>query len=542
MPRDHGRTATNRRDHEHSDGPIQAARRGTRAGGEPLAPVVRAPLEARFGHDFSTVRIHSDAEAGSAAAELRADAYTVGQDIVFGDGAFAPVTSEGERLLAHELTHVVQQSSSPDLLGERQSINARESGARVSSRTDPAERAADAAADRVVAGEPVAADLLGASTDSLSGGAAVVQRWPWDDDSSNSAPAPAPAPASDSGSSSSGGGSIWDSVTSFASTAVSDVKSAAGAVYDNYEKSTDFASLNKELGQGVDWVEKQSAAGTQAMVDSTAGIPVLSQLAQGAAWVENASTDVTGGVVKGAGDLVTGIAGGLAHPIDAAAGIEGVVEHTGGGVPFLGSTLKGIHGLYDLGVNGGGQYGNSIGDLANHVFNPLQQQEDDTQFLGALGKGIVAPGDEKDGGGWQRWKDNPLEAAARAVTNIAPMVMGVGEAAGPEAAADVSTAAADADAASAIKPPAPPAAGAFDIRASPEHQALRLELFQPGWGCCRTGGPGSQSYGLIARISGAGAGRRSGGSGGRPGIESDGFITCRSWASTGRRPGSGGVA
>jgi len=67
-------------------------------------------MGARLGHDFSLVRIHDDAAAGRSAREVRADAYTVGHHVVFAPGRFAPRTRAGERLLAHELVHVVQQS------------------------------------------------------------------------------------------------------------------------------------------------------------------------------------------------------------------------------------------------------------------------------------------------------------------------------------------------------------------------------------------------------------------------------------------------
>jgi hypothetical protein len=79
------------------------------AAGEPLAAASRAYFEARLNHDFSDVRVHVDAAAGASAAELGANAYTVGSHIVFGAHRFAPDTPPGRRLLAHELTHVVQQ-------------------------------------------------------------------------------------------------------------------------------------------------------------------------------------------------------------------------------------------------------------------------------------------------------------------------------------------------------------------------------------------------------------------------------------------------
>ncbi|HEV7821301.1 MAG TPA: DUF4157 domain-containing protein, partial [Burkholderiales bacterium] len=76
--------------------------------GKPLEPAIRQDMEQRFGHDFSTVRVHADAPAGKSARDVAANAYTVGHDIVFGAGQYAPQTNHGRHLLAHELTHVVQ--------------------------------------------------------------------------------------------------------------------------------------------------------------------------------------------------------------------------------------------------------------------------------------------------------------------------------------------------------------------------------------------------------------------------------------------------
>jgi hypothetical protein len=78
--------------------------------GQPLDRETRRTMESRIGFDFSKVRIHADTRAGASARSLGARAYTVGNSVVFAPGRFAPQTTEGRRLLAHELTHVVQQS------------------------------------------------------------------------------------------------------------------------------------------------------------------------------------------------------------------------------------------------------------------------------------------------------------------------------------------------------------------------------------------------------------------------------------------------
>jgi hypothetical protein len=101
-------------------------------------------MGARFGHDFSQVRVHTDARAGDEAEAFGANAYTLGSDIVFGAGQWTPGSPTTERLLAHELTHVVQQAQSGP--GDPQ---------RVSRRWDASEREARAASEQVLAGESV---------------------------------------------------------------------------------------------------------------------------------------------------------------------------------------------------------------------------------------------------------------------------------------------------------------------------------------------------------------------------------------------------
>ena len=81
-----------------------------RSPGQPLDERARAFMEPRFGWDFSSVRVHADSTAIHSARAVRARAYTVGHDIVFGAGQYQPGTLQGHRLLAHELTHVQQQS------------------------------------------------------------------------------------------------------------------------------------------------------------------------------------------------------------------------------------------------------------------------------------------------------------------------------------------------------------------------------------------------------------------------------------------------
>jgi hypothetical protein len=87
---------------------IQAAR----SGGQPIAENVRAPMESAFGTDFGGVKVHTDSEAHTLNRSVQARAFTTGQDIFFREGEYKPNSKEGQQLLAHELTHVVQQNGS----------------------------------------------------------------------------------------------------------------------------------------------------------------------------------------------------------------------------------------------------------------------------------------------------------------------------------------------------------------------------------------------------------------------------------------------
>jgi hypothetical protein len=107
--------------------------------GHPLEPPVRREMERGFGARFEQVRVHTDAAAGDLAEALQARAFTEGQDVFFAPGEYQPGTTSGQRTLAHELAHVVQQGGGvhPQLV--------------VGAAHDPAEQEADAAAQQVAA-------------------------------------------------------------------------------------------------------------------------------------------------------------------------------------------------------------------------------------------------------------------------------------------------------------------------------------------------------------------------------------------------------
>jgi uncharacterized protein DUF4157 len=90
-----------------------------RSPGQPLDPASRAYFEPRFGHDFGHVRVHTDPTAAVAARTVAAHAFTVGRHIVFGESQYAPYGATGRHLLAHELTHIVQQRAAGPVLQRR---------------------------------------------------------------------------------------------------------------------------------------------------------------------------------------------------------------------------------------------------------------------------------------------------------------------------------------------------------------------------------------------------------------------------------------
>ena len=83
-----------------------------RGGGQQLPASARTYFEPRFGYNFSSVRIHNNGQASNTARAINARAFTMGNNVVFGSGEYSPETAKGKQLLAHELTHVIQQSRS----------------------------------------------------------------------------------------------------------------------------------------------------------------------------------------------------------------------------------------------------------------------------------------------------------------------------------------------------------------------------------------------------------------------------------------------
>ncbi|GAA1769397.1 DUF4157 domain-containing protein [Pseudarthrobacter sulfonivorans] len=132
-------------------------------GGQPLEEPVRADMEGRLGHSFSDVRVHTGEAAHNSAASVNAHAYTVGSNIVFQRDKYDPGSEAGRTMIAHELTHVVQQRSGPV------DGSATGAGVRVSDPSDRFEREAAATAERAMSTPE------GPATAQRAGGAAVEE-------------------------------------------------------------------------------------------------------------------------------------------------------------------------------------------------------------------------------------------------------------------------------------------------------------------------------------------------------------------------------
>lgn len=119
-------------------------------GGQPLDKTEQTALEAHFGADLAHVRVHTDSRAARGADAIDAQAYTAGRDIYFAPGMYSPSTNSGRRLLAHEVAHVVQQSS-----GKESTIATKAAaGAKIGAPDDSLEEEAEQQAGQFMSGTP----------------------------------------------------------------------------------------------------------------------------------------------------------------------------------------------------------------------------------------------------------------------------------------------------------------------------------------------------------------------------------------------------
>jgi hypothetical protein len=379
-------------------------------------------MEGALEHNLSDVRIHADEAADALNQSLDARAFTTGNDIFFRLGAFQPDAEQGRQLLAHELTHVVQQRSMPPVDGPRvgPSDDQYEQEARTASAVDEPLKGFTARAPSTIGRSP----------------ATIIQRADDDD-------------AEKEQEESSGGswfdrGLDWvkgkaeqavehplDALDSAAGAAenvmLGGAPAAASALFGTEPGKQDQGSL---FDRGLDWVEDKEKGATHWLAEKAEGIPVLEQAAKAGEFVVDTQTELSAGVLKGAGTMVGGLAHMAEHPVQALEGIEQLAEHVNV-IPGMPNPLKMAHGAYDVLANG-----KDVGDVANHVFNPLKSMQDDQAFMGNMAKAIIKPYQQEVAQG------KYAEAAGRGIFDIGSILLTGGAGAEVEGAADVGRAAA----------------------------------------------------------------------------------------------------
>jgi hypothetical protein len=449
--------------------------------GSGLPAHVRALLEPRLGVDLSSVRVHTGDEAHELAGNVAATAFTTGTDIFFRDGAYNPGSDEGTRLIAHEVTHVLQQSLGPvdgtSLEGTRVSISDPSdrfeqeaddvaeqlltSPAPQSFTTAPSQRPAPMNQGASVQREDDDGWFSGLGNLVESAGSAIASgaETAWNVGSSavsdvGSAIASGAETAWDVGSNAvsnvgsaiaSGAETAWDVGSTIASD-VGDVagdawkgtKAIAGDVADfgkgvYGQMKEDAGYVQKGVGwldHGIDWLEDEAKSGTSWLANKAEGIPVLEQLAGAGKSFVDWNVDVTGGALKGVTGMAGGILGMAADPVDAAKGLYSMAEH----IPGAGIPLKALSGAYDLAFSD-----KSLGEVADETLNPMA----DAKYWGNVGKALWSPLQASIDAG------KPGEALGNAGVQIAAMFTGAGEAgAAAEGTEAASVAAKTAEAAS----------------------------------------------------------------------------------------------
>ena len=202
-------------------------------------------------------------------------------------------------------------------------------------------------------------------------------------------------------------------------------KKAYGATTGVYDKvAPNFNDANDALGKGVDAIEAASKEGNKKASKNAGKVPIVGGLLQASAFASDVTTEAVGGVVKGAGDIAAMGGNAFVHPVDSAQslgeGALGIAEHVPT-APGLNTTVKGVHGLVDLARGKkDGEYGGNAKDLAKNLLlntkqdpkNPGKRTNADIDFLAGMG------------GGTKAWKEKPVEAASRTLTNLAPMLAG----------------------------------------------------------------------------------------------------------------------
>jgi hypothetical protein len=366
------------------DGTTRSAELHTQPrGGTALDTGARSRFENVLGHSLADVRVHTDAVSDELARKHDARALTIGHDIFLRAGQPAVTSLPGLRLLAHEAAHVVQQdlaaSTAPDALAEIPSLRHEAEAHRVASTVSGDATTVGPGSDAYAAGPVVTAAPAGTS----------MQRWPWDDEVGDVA------------------AGLWEGAVSAGSSAVT---IGDAFLAGNGTGGPDFGVLNKALGDEVDEDQDMVRWAGKAATEATADIPILGDIVEAGALVSDVGVEAVGGSVKGAGDIASSTANALMNPMNAVTGLLEMGEHDPGLAGYL---FKGAHGVFDIATgNEEGKYGSTFGELWDNLTDVDKQNQDDLDYWSQLG------------GGQKAWENEPIEAASRTATNLAPLILG----------------------------------------------------------------------------------------------------------------------
>ena len=357
-------------------------------GGEEVPHSLRRYFGRALGADLSSVRIHHDGAADRFARHVGAKAATLGKHVYFSRGSYAPESSSGFTLLAHELAHTQQPEAAATVhrsFWDDLVEVAEDAGSAVSSGAEAAVGAAEDVGSAISSGAEAA---VGAAE---------------------------------------GAGSA---VYSGAQRAVGAVGDAGSAIYHGMQQNAEYIRNGVHYADaGIDWLEGQASRGAHAGADALHGVPVLGRVAQGAAWVADQQAQLTGGVLKGASGLLGGVLQVAADPVDTAIGLERIAEHAR---PFPGmpNPLQVGHGLLNVALGGA-----RLRDEMTRTMRQDQIMHEDARFFTGLGRGVIEPYAES----WRRGKYS--EVVGRGIFDIGSFLIGAGEAktaaTGAEAAAVV---------------------------------------------------------------------------------------------------------
>ena len=374
--------------------------------GRPLPAEARAAAPAH-GHDFADVRVHADAQAAALAQALDAHAFTVGPDIYFGDGAFAPGTPYGDAVLRHELVHVVQAREG------RADAAPGPDGLRVSEAGDAQEAEAHGGAPAPAGAAPA--------------GAVVVQRL-----------------------------GLWDDLVGGAQGLATDAKGlwAQEQAWEQSNRSP-FQQFNQMVTGGLGELTDLADTGLASWVASTEDGPApLNYLATGTSALASGGMHIGSGIVEGAAHLVSGLGQMASTPLSTLSGLGSLGLRAAEAIPGLGSPLRAMHAEYNLmqsdhspeAYQAYADYMNPLSqlqdagrlgsDLVGGMLHPIMEHVEKGEYGEALGRGafeaLLMLG---TGGGGEAASAGRMGAEAASEVALREAAVGAGEGIAGEAAA-----------------------------------------------------------------------------------------------------------